>query len=175
MGTFKVEVFVDEMPYTSSSFVGLVKDKFYDGLTFHRVIDEFMLQFGCPYSKDPTSIQAGTGGPKPSSKFAGLHDGKIYKRMSDGSILDEHKAKLSNLPFTLSMANTGAKNSGGSQFFINTVHNEYLDYWTEGNSKHPVFGIVIEGKDVIHKIEKVECDRSDKPTSPVTVISAKVL
>uniref|UniRef100_A0A7S2XA31 Peptidyl-prolyl cis-trans isomerase n=1 Tax=Lotharella oceanica TaxID=641309 RepID=A0A7S2XA31_9EUKA len=46
MGTFKVEVFVDKMPYTASNFVGLVKDKFYDGLTFHRVIDEFMLQFG---------------------------------------------------------------------------------------------------------------------------------
>mmetsp|Transcript_17438 Transcript_17438/g.33095 ORF Transcript_17438/g.33095 Transcript_17438/m.33095 type:complete len:96 (+) Transcript_17438:330-617(+) len=95
--------------------------------------------------------------------------------MTDGCILDEHKAKISNIPFSLSMANTGAKNSGGSQFFINTVHNEYLDYWTKGSSKHPVFGMVIEGKDVIHKIEKVECDRSDKPLSPVKVISATVV
>ncbi|GAB5369822.1 hypothetical protein AAMO2058_001439300 [Amorphochlora amoebiformis] len=174
-GTFVVEVFSDLMPYTAANFVGLVKDKFYDGLTFHRVISGFMLQFGCPYSKDPTSRRAGTGGPKGGTKFAGF-DGKTYSRLSDGCIKDELTAKISNKPFTLSMANTGQANSGGSQFFINTVHNSYLDWFDKrSESKHPVFGQVVSGDDVIRKIEKVRTDRSDKPLKPVVVQSATLL
>jgi cyclophilin family peptidyl-prolyl cis-trans isomerase len=121
------------------------------------VIDNFMIQFGCPHSKDPKSPRAGTGqGPK-------------------GSIKDEHpaNAKLSNEPGTLSMANAGP-NSGSSQFFINTVHNAFLDFFTPGPSKHPVFGKVIEGMDVVNKIGKTPTNSSDRPVTPVQMIKVTV-
>ena len=112
-GSFKAEIFQDQMPITAGNFLSLANDGFYDGLHFHRVIANFMIQFGCPHSKDPNSRRAGTGGPP------------------HGTIQDEFTVKMSNEPGTLSMANTGRPNSGGSQFFINTVHNSYLD-WFDG-------------------------------------------
>src|SRR5688572_729626 len=63
LGNFTVELFVDQMPVTAGNFVQLAKSGFYDGLHFHRVIKNFMVQFGCPHSKDPLSPSAGTGGP----------------------------------------------------------------------------------------------------------------
>lgn len=151
LGTFKVELYTDKMPITANNFIKLAKSGFYDGLHFHRVIKDFMLQFGCPYSRDPKSPRAGTGDSP------------------DGTIQDEHpaNAKLSNEPGTLSMANTGAPNSGSCQFFINTVHNDYLDWFTPGASKHPVFGRVIEGMDVVKAIESTKTDRGDNPITPV--------
>jgi cyclophilin family peptidyl-prolyl cis-trans isomerase len=149
LGNIKVELFVDQMPVTAGNFVKLAKNGFYDGLHFHRVINGFMLQFGCPHSKDPSSPRAGTG------------DGP------DGTIKDEHTARLSNEPGTLSMANTGRPNSGSCQFFINTVHNSYLDWFTPGASKHPVFGKVIEGMDVVKKIETTKTGAGDRPVTPV--------
>ena len=151
LGNIKVELYTDKMPLTAGNFIKLAKGGFYDGLHFHRVIDNFMLQFGCPYSKDPQSRRAGTG------------DGP------DGTIKDEHPpdAKLSNEPGTLSMANTGRPNSGSCQFFINTVHNKYLDWFSPGESKHPVFGRVTEGMDVVKKIEKTKTDSDDRPITPV--------
>ena len=71
MGTFTAEIYLDRVPRTASNFVDLAKRGFYDGLHFHRVIDGFMDQFGCPYSKDPTSGRAGTGGP-PDGTFVNL-------------------------------------------------------------------------------------------------------
>src|SRR5215469_454170 len=151
LGTIKVELYVDKMPLTAQNFIKLAKSGFYDGLQFHRVINGFMLQFGCPHSRDPKSRRAGTG------------DGP------DGTIKDEHpaNAKLSNEPGTLSMANTGAPNSGSCQFFINTVHNAYLDWFSPGASKHPVFGKVTEGMSVVHAIEKTKTDGGDRPVVPV--------
>ena len=151
LGTIRAEIFVDKMPITGANFVELAKSGFYDGLHFHRVINGFMLQFGCPHSKDPMSRTAGTGdGPK-------------------GPLKDEHpaNAKISNEPGTLSMANTGRPNTGSCQFFINTVHNSYLDWFTPGDSKHPVFGKVISGMDVVQKIEKTKTDANDRPLTPV--------
>ena len=158
LGEFQVELYSDKMPVTAQNFIDLAKSGFYDGLHFHRVINNFMIQFGCPHSKDPNSSRAGTGGPP------------------HGNIQDEHPedAKLSNEPGTLSMANTGAPNSGGSQFFINTKHNDYLDWFTAGPSKHPVFGRVTEGMDIVTKIEKTETDANDRPTTPVQVISITI-
>lgn len=157
MGSFKVELFVDKMPITAGNFVELARSGFYDGLHFHRVIDNFMIQFGCPHSRDPNSRRAGTGqSPK-------------------GSIPDEHPptAKISNEPGTLSMANAGP-NSGSSQFFINTVHNAYLDWFSPGPSKHPVFGKIIEGMDVINKISKTPTASGDRPVTPVQMITITV-
>ena len=65
------------------------------------------------------------------------------------------------------MANTGAPNSGSCQFFVNTVHNAYLDWFSPGASKHPVFGKVIEGMNVVHAIEKTKTDGGDRPVVPV--------
>src|SRR5215468_2477125 len=150
LGNLRVELYTDKMPITAGNFVKLAKSGFYDGLHFHRVIKGFMAQFGCPHSKDPRSPRAGTGD--------GPH----------GTIADEHpaNAKLSNEPGTLAMANTGAPNSGSCQFFINTVHNHYLDFFTPGASKHPVFGKVTSGMDTIQKIEKTPT-RDDRPTTPI--------
>src|SRR5882672_908402 len=158
LGNMTVELFTDQMPLTAGNFVKLAKSGFYDGLHFHRVIDGFMLQFGCPHSKDPKSPRAGTG------------DGP------DGTIKDEHpaNAKISNEPGTLSMANTGSPNSGSSQFFINTKHNAFLDFFTPGQSKHPVFGRVIDGMDVVRAIESSPTDGNDRPRTPVKMLHVTV-
>ena len=158
-GTFKAEIYVDKMPNTAQNFLDLVNSGFYNGLHFHRVIPNFMLQFGCPNSRDPKSPRCGTGGPP------------------HGTIPDEHPAdqRLSNEPGTLSMANTGQPNSGGSQFFLNTVHNSYLDWFdTRTPSKHPVFGRVSEGMDIVHKIEKMQTDSRDNPIEPIQVRSVRI-
>jgi cyclophilin family peptidyl-prolyl cis-trans isomerase len=158
LGKIVVELYLDLMPTTAANFVKLAKSGFYDGLHFHRVIDGFMLQFGCPYSRDPKSRRAGTG------------DGP------DGPIRDEHppNARLSNEPGTLSMANTGSPNSGSCQFFINTVHNAYLDWFAPGPAKHPVFGKVTSGMDVVRAIEKTPTDSDDRPKTPVKMLCVTV-
>ena len=167
-GNFEVELYLDTMPITASNFIDLINKGFYNGLHFHRVIKAFMLQFGCPFSKDANSGRAGTGGPQGGSQFEVPGRGKIT-RDAGGNIPDELTQKFSNEPFTLSMANTGAPNSGGSQIFINTVHNSYLDWFDRSSpSKHPVFGKVVSGQDVIKAIEAVRTNQ-DRPTPPVQV------
>jgi len=158
-GSFTVELFMDQMPVTAGNFARLAEDGFYDGLHFHRVIKGFMIQGGCPFSKDPSSSRCGTGGPP------------------HGTIRDEHPAdaKISNEPGTLSMANTGRPDSGGSQFFINTAHNHYLDWFSPGPSKHPVFGRVTEGLDVVQRIEATPTDHNDRPRTPVKIEKVSVL
>jgi cyclophilin family peptidyl-prolyl cis-trans isomerase len=149
-GNFEVELLLEEMPVTAGNFIKLAQSGFYDGLHFHRVIKNFMIQFGCPNSRDPHSPRAGTGGPP------------------HGNIQDEFTTKFSNEPGTLSMANTGRPHSGGSQFFINTVHNANLDWFSPGQSKHPVFAKVIAGMEVVKSIETTPT-LSDNPVTPVQV------
>ncbi len=158
LGNFTVEIFVDKMPITGNNFLELARSGFYNGLHFHRVIKGFMIQFGCPHSRAPMSPRAGTGGPP------------------QGNIQDEHPAEhqLSNEPGTLSMANTGQANSGGSQFFINTEHNSFLDWFSSGESRHPVFGKVTQGEDVVKQIETTPTGAGDRPTTPVQLISLTV-
>ena len=81
-----------------------------------------MTQFGCPHSKDPHSTRAGTGGPSDGT-FVNLGSGATESRSGGGNIQDENVSRDSNVPGSLSMANTGQPNSGGSQFFINVAHN----------------------------------------------------
>ena len=133
-----------EMPITAGNFEKLVKQGFYDGVIFHRVIDGFMIQGG-----DPTGT--GAGGP-------GYNIQDEFTKTS----LDE------NVRGTIAMANAGP-NTGGSQFFINLVNNNFLD------SKHPVFGKVIQGMDVVDAIAKVETNSNDKPIEAVRIISAKII
>ena len=157
LGSFTAEIYQDQMPITAGNFIKLAKSGFYDGLHFHRVIKDFMIQFGCEFSKDPNSPRCGTG----DSPF--------------GKIQDEHpaNAKLSNEPGALSMANTGQPRSGSCQFFVNTVHNAYLDWFTPGPSKHPVFGKITAGLDVVKKIETTPTN-NDRPTTPVKMIKVTV-
>jgi len=152
MGDIQVELFTDQMPITAGNFIKLAKSGFYDGLHFHRVIDKFMVQFGCPHSKDPNSPRAGTG----DSPF--------------GRIADEHlpNAKISNSRGTLSMANAGP-NSGSCQFFINVVDNIRLDHRSTSPAEYgyAVFGKVTGGLDVVDAISKAPRGPGDRPKTPI--------
>ena len=138
-GIIEIELFENTMPITSGNFAKLVEEGFYDGIKFHRVIEGFMLQGGDPITKTDEVLRYGTGGP-------------------GYSIPDEHikGSKLTNVRGTISMANSGP-NSGGSQFFINLVDNTNLDFDKQPlSSKHPVFGQVTAGMDVVDAIAVVE-------------------
>ncbi len=127
------------MPVTAGNFESLVKKGYYDGVIFHRIIKGFMIQGG-----DPTG--SGMGGP-------------------GYAIKDEFTKNNRNDRGTISMANAGP-NTGGSQFFINLVGNNFLD------AKHPVFGKVIEGMDVVDKIASVKTGANDRPVQNVTILHA---
>jgi len=142
-GDIVIELY-DDMPITTNNFKSLVEKGFYNGVIFHRIIDDFMIQGG-----DPTGT--GMGGP-------------------GYNIKDEftHKGGNKNNKYTISMANAGA-NTGGSQFFINIADNNFLD------SKHPAFGEVIEGMDVVDKISKAQTDANDRPLEDVIIEKAEVI
>lgn len=155
-GNFETELFLIESPVTAGNFKKLVESGFYDGIKFHRVIKNFMLQGGDPLSKDDSQKELwGTGGP-------------------GYAIEDEFIEGLSNVRGTLSMANSGP-HSGGSQFFINVVDNTYLD-WDKGSprSKHPVFGKVASGIDVVDNISNVEIGPADRPAEDVVILKAYI-
>merc|ERR1712084_607 len=165
MGVIKAEIYLDRVPRTASNFIDLAQTGFYDGIHFHRVIPGFMNQFGCPNAKDPKSRRAGTGGPKDGT-FKNLKTGATERRSNGGNIKDENISRDTNVPGSLSMANTGQPNSGGSQFFLNVADNTNLDWFSPGASKHPVFGKITEGYDVAVAISKVPT-RSDNPVTPI--------
>jgi len=148
-GDIVIELYSD-MPITAGNFQKLVGEGYYDGIIFHRVIKNFMIQGG-----DPTGT--GSGGP-------------------GYAIEDEFVPGHSNTRGTLSMANSGPS-SGGSQFFINLVDNSFLDYdnMQAPNSKHPVFGEVVEGMDVIDKIANLPTGAGDRPVEEVKILKASVL
>ena len=133
-----------DMPVTAGNFETLVSKGFYDGVIFHRVIDSFMIQGGDP-------LGTGTGDP-------------------GYTIEDEftHAGGNKNNRGTISMANAGP-NTGGSQFFINLVDNNFLD------TKHPAFGKVVEGMEVVDEIAKVQTNANDKPLENVVIIKASIL
>jgi len=175
MGTFKAELYLDKMPVTASNFIALAQEGYYDGIHFHRVIPNFMAQFGCPNAKDATSPRAGTGGPAPQTKYTNLADGSTVTRNAGGCIPDELTEKLSNEPGTLSMANTGRPSSGGSQFFINVKHNSFLDWFDSSTpSKHPVFGKITENYELIVQITEVKRAAGDRPVTPIKMESVTI-
>jgi len=152
LGNIVIKLFKDKTPVTVDNFVGLakgekmfmdpqtrqqVKRPFYNGLVFHRIIKDFMIQGGCP-------LGTGTGGP-----------GYRFE--------DEFVSELKfDKPGYLAMANSGPA-TNGSQFFITTIPTSWL------NNKHTIFGEVIEGMDVVKKIEAVQTGRGDKPVVPVVL------
>ena len=141
MGNITIQLYSD-MPITTGNFLSLVEKGFYDGVIFHRIIDGFMIQGGDPEG-------TGMGGP-------------------GYTIEDEFTDNNRNDRGTIAMANAGP-NTGGSQFFINLVDNNFLD------DKHPAFGKVIEGMDVVDKISKVETDSNDRPLEEVVIVRASAI
>jgi len=172
MGKMKAEIYLDRVPLTASNFIDLAETGFYNGLHFHRVIKGFMNQFGCPHAKNPKSSQAGTGGP-PDGEFKNLATKQIERRFGGGNIKDENISRDTNAPGTLSMANTGSPNTGGSQFFMNVADNSFLDWFSGGESKHPVFGKIIDGMDVCVSISSVQT-RDDNPSVPIMMNSVTI-
>jgi peptidylprolyl isomerase len=157
-GVIKLELFEDKMPITVGNFTKLASEGFYNGTKFHRIIDGFMIQGGDPNTKGDNVASYGTGGPE--------------KTIQDEFVADP---LLSNVRGTISMANTGQPNSGGSQFFINTVDNLGLDFDKEPlTSRHPVFGRVIDGMDVVDAISNVETGARDLPVTPVVIESLTI-
>ncbi|MBU0727689.1 peptidylprolyl isomerase [Patescibacteria group bacterium] len=141
MGTIKIRLFEDLVPKTVENFVGLAEKDYYDGIIFHRVIPDFMIQGGDP---DGT----GRGG----------------ESLWGGKFEDEFNPNLKNLRGALSMANAGP-NTNGSQFFI--VQKEGGTGWLDNH--HSVFGQVYEGMDVVDAIANVERDGLDKPLEDVVM------
>ncbi len=165
---------------SSGNFIDLVEQKFYDGLYIHRIAPNYCIQFGCPYALNPhvyygtLDENAGKGSGPTDTTFESC-TGKEHTRDEDGNIEDELVKGISNLEGTLSMANSGYPDSGGSQIFVNVKDNKHLDWWNgESESAHPVFGKVIEGYDIVKKIEGVEID-VEQPVNPIKIISVKKL
>lgn len=158
-GTFEIELYASEMPITTGNFIKLAEEGYYNGTKFHRVIENFMIQGGDSNTKTDNAATYGQGGPGYT--------------IEDEFIAGE---KLSNVRGTIAMANTGQPNSGGSQFFINTVDNTNLDFDKEPlTSKHPVFGHVISGMEVVDAISQVETGPRDLPVEPVVIESVTIV
>ncbi|MBI5400834.1 MAG: peptidylprolyl isomerase, partial [Candidatus Yonathbacteria bacterium] len=135
-GAITLELFGDKKPKTVENFVKLAKEGFYNGTRFHRVIKGFMIQGGDPLSKDVANQNRwGTGGP-------------------GYSFADELATENKNVIGAIAMANSGP-NTNGSQFFINTANNNFLD------TKHTVFGKVTAGMDVVAAIENTKTGAND--------------
>ena len=141
-GDIEIELFVRENPITVNNFVFLAQQGFYSDIIFHRVINGFMVQAGCPLGK-------GTGGP-------------------GYTIPDEFRLENRNNRGTISMANAGP-NTGGSQFFINLVDNNFLD------ARHPAFGKVIKGMEVIDAISLIKTDRRDFPLEKIVIKTIEIV
>ena len=144
MGDIKILLFPERAPKTVENFVTHSKNGYYDGLKFHRVINDFMIQGGDPRGN-------GTGG----------------ESIWGGSFADEFDEQLHNLRGALSMANSGP-NTNGSQFFITTVPTPWL------NMHHTIFGEVVEGFDTVKKIENCKTGFMDKPAEEQKILSVEV-
>ena len=148
-GDIALQMVEQDAPKTVANFVKLAKSGFYDGTKFHRVIEGFMIQGGDPNSKDDSMTgQWGMGGP--GYQF-------------EDEIHDNNKNEMG----TIAMANSGP-NTNGSQFFINTANNHFLD------DKHTVFGHVVDGFDVIKNIERTPTGPSDRPLDAVVIEKVEV-
>jgi cyclophilin family peptidyl-prolyl cis-trans isomerase len=145
MGTIEIELFAKETPKTVENFVGLANKGYYNGVIFHRVIDNFMIQGG-----DPTGT--GRGG---ESIW-----GKKFNDEIDTSLVFDNEGLLA-------MANSGP-NTNGSQFFITLAPTKWL------NGHHTIFGKVITGMDVVKEIGKVAKNQMDRPLKDVIMESVTI-
>ncbi len=142
-GTIEIKLLPEAAPKTCENFVGLIKKGYYDGIIFHRVIKDFMIQCG-----DPTGT--GRGG---SSIWGSPFEDEVTPNLK----FDE--------PGILAMANSGP-NTNGSQFFITTISTPWL------NMKHTIFGKVVSGYDVVQDIENTPITSGSIPQNEITIIRA---
>ena len=179
LGDIRIKLFPKLAPLAVENFLTHAKEGYYNGITFHRVIDGFMVQTGDPKGD-------GTGGQSI------WHDKDKTKDKGTG-FKNEISPYLYNIRGALAMANTGQPNTNGSQFFINQNSTDIsaklptskypkkiIEAYKEGGNpsldgKHPVFGQVIDGMDVVDKIAKAEKDEKDKPTTAITIDSIEVV
>jgi peptidylprolyl isomerase len=142
-GKIEIKLFPDVAPKACENFIGLVKKGYYDGITFHRVIKDFMIQGG-----DPTAT--GAGG---ESLFGMPFEDEVSSRVTF------------NRPGLLAMANAGPR-TNGSQFFITVAVTPWL------NMRHTIFGEVTSGYDVVRKISELSVGANDKPVKDVLIVKA---
>lgn len=154
MGEIVLELYPEKAPKSVENFLQYVKNGYYNGTIFHRVISNFMIQGG-GFDKDMR--QKPTGAP----------------------IENEAKNGLKNEPYSVAMARTGAPHSATAQFFINVKSNSFLDYPGQDGWGYAVFGKVVKGTDVVDKIKAVETTTSgmhrDVPAKPVVIESASIV
>ncbi len=144
-GTIEVKLFTDKAPKTCENMIGLVKKGYYNGIIFHRIIKDFMIQGG-----DPTGT--GRGGQS------------LWGKPFEDECVPELKF---DKPGIMAMANAGP-NTNGSQFFITTVPTPWLDM------KHTIFGEVVAGYDVVEKIEGCEVGPGDRPVKEQKILKAYI-
>jgi len=155
MGTIKAELWADKAPKTVENMLAYIDDEFYDGLIFHRVIPDFMIQGG------------------------GMDDG-MNSKATRAPVINEATAVLRNDRGTLAMARTSDVNSATAQFFINLVDNGFLNHQDETapGFGYCAFGCVTEGQDVVSEIGSVATGRSgphdDVPVEPVVINSIRL-
>ncbi len=171
-GTVKIELYPDIAPNTVTNFITLANRGFYDGLTFHRIIKDFMIQGGDKNGD-------GTGSPSLSDIMDNVESDKTYAIKGEFIENGYEANTLRHTEGVISMARGDYSayglaeqgyNSAGSQFFIMTKDTPSL------NGQYAAFGKVIEGMDVVHNIEQVEVDseNNDKPTNPPVITSIRV-
>ena len=162
MGEIIVELYPDKAPKSVENFLQYVRDDFYRGTVFHRVIGNFMVQGG-GFTKD--FYKAGTP--------------EYGQKKTRDPIPNESKNGLRNDAGWLAMARTSNPNSATAQFFINTVDNDMLNYPAQDGHGYAVFGKVVKGMDVVNLIRAVRTTRtgpfSDVPVDPVVIESASVV
>lgn len=155
-GNIVIELNKDKAPITVANFLSYVEDGFYDGTIFHRVIENFMIQ-------------------------GGGFDEDFQQKQTKAAIENEADNGLSNKRGALAMARTNDPHSASSQFFINTVDNDFLDFKGKAPSGwgYAVFGEVVEGMDVVDEIRKLKTTmrgpHQDVPAETVLIIKATVL
>ncbi|MBC8526423.1 MAG: peptidyl-prolyl cis-trans isomerase [Candidatus Cloacimonetes bacterium] len=157
-GDIKLELFRDKAPISVENFLTYAREKFYDGLIFHRVISNFMIQGG------------------------GFDQNCKQKQPTHPPIKNEATNGLSNVRGTIAMARTNQINSATSQFFINVKDNLFLDHKDMGAGfGYAVFGKVIEGMDIVDKIKNVQTGRNPKtgmkdwPKEDVVIESVEIV
>ena len=148
LGEIEIELLHDVAPKTCDNFIRLASEGFYDGVTFHRVIPNFMIQSGCPYSKKGANGVPGTG--------------------SSGLFVEAEFNKTKHVPGVVSMARDKDPDGASSQFFICVGTYPHLD------GVYTAFGKVVRGFNVVGKISKVKTDNKDKPIEDIVVKKATV-
>lgn len=148
LGTITIQLYTDDAPELTKNFIELAKAKYYDGLTFHRIVPGFVIQGG-----DPSGD--GTGGHSYKGEGKGLAD-------EAGALALKHEKG------TVAWAKSSLPNSIGSQFYI------ALEPLAQLDGSYSVFGQVVNGMDVVEKIGAVQTDTRSTPTTPVTITSLTV-